>query len=326
MRMLRLTASLSVICAPLLLSEMVFSQSVTGQSSYTSPGSNLQTPGSNLQTPGVGSQSPGVGSQSPGVGSQSPGVGSQSPGTAQTTNGQSTNTGQSSLGTAGTTQTINGQPVQISPSTTGTTGSNQTSGSGQAVAPSLPSSTKVPGAEQTFVNGQSTGTTQVAPPLTTGGSTQSPLNGQSTGPSNGTQPSSVLYPPQIIPGSGVAPTAQPPVGPATTNAAPIQPQSTPNTAATRTTPTTPQVTQTPLQAGQGDLDASLQQATCAQNWQQAIRLVNTAIAAAPTSEAGYRAQLVSYRSRLQTLQSKGVRASNWAQQCRSGNLANAPRQ
>jgi hypothetical protein len=75
---------------------------------------------------------------------------------------------------------------------------------------------------------------------------------------------------------------------------------------------------TQLQSGQGSLDLALQQATCAQNWQQAIRVVNTAIAATPASQASYRSQLVSYRSRLQNLQAKRVQAPNWSQQCRSG--------
>lgn len=363
MNILRLTA-LSVAFVPLLLPQTVSSQSVpsttnvtqttnqqptgTSQSSYSSPGTNLQTPGASVQTPGVNVQTPGAGLQTPGVGLQTPGVSSPSTGVSSQSTGvsspstgvgsqsvgvgsQSTGVGQSSslgtTGNAGTTQTINGQPVQSSPLTTGTAGSIQTPASGQSIGPNLPSSTKVPGAEQTFVNGQSTGTTQVAPPINGTGNQAFPAG------SNGTQvsPTSVLYPPQFIQGVGggtVAPTQSPAGTPATgtptTGTAPIQSQPAPSTAATRTVaPGTTQALPTQLQPGQGTLDAPLQQATCAQNWQQAIQLVNTAIAATPASQAGYRTQLVSYRSRLQTLQSKGVRAPNWAQQCRGGNVANA---
>ncbi|MBC7969698.1 MAG: hypothetical protein H7Z11_06170 [Verrucomicrobia bacterium] len=343
MNILRLTV-LSVAFVP-LLSQTVFSQSVpsttnvtqttnqqstgTSQSSYTSPGTNLQTPGASVQTPGAGLQTPGVGLQTPGVSSQSTGVSSPSTGVGSQSVGvgsQSTGVGQSSslgtTGNAGTTQTINGQPVQSSPSTTGTTGSIQTPANGQSIGPSLPSSTKVPGAEQTFVNGRSTGVTQVAPPINPLGNQTAPFG------SGGTQvsPTTVLYPPQFVQGVGTAP-IQPPSGvPATgtsAGTAPIQPQTTRGTATRSLSPGATQAAPTQLQPGQGTLDSALQQATCAQNWQQAIQLVNTAIAATPAGQAGSRTQLVSYRSRLQTLQSKGVRASNWAQQCRGGSVANA---
>jgi hypothetical protein len=65
----------------------------------------------------------------------------------------------------------------------------------------------------------------------------------------------------------------------------------------------------------GTLDAPLRQAVCAQNWQQATRLVNSAIAAAPATATQYRGQLENYREQLQTLQAANVRVANWQQQC-----------
>jgi hypothetical protein len=66
---------------------------------------------------------------------------------------------------------------------------------------------------------------------------------------------------------------------------------------------------------QGTLDASLLQATCAQNWGRAIQIVDRAIVAAPANQPNYRAQLLSYRGRLQNLQANQVTAPNWRQQC-----------
>jgi hypothetical protein len=337
---------LSLTFVPLLISQAGFSQSApsttnatqttpqstgTSQSSYSSPGTNLQTPGVGLQTPGAGLQTPGVGLQTPGVSSQTSGVGSQTTGVGSQTTGVSSQTsgvGSQTTGVSSQTsgvgsQSTNGQTTNAGQSSLGTTGNVGTTQTvnGQSIGPSLPSSTKVPGAEQTFANGQSTGTTQVAPPINSLGNQTAPFS------SGGTQvsPNTVLYPPQFIQGVGTAP-AQPSGAPATgtsTGTAPIQPQTTRGTATRSLSPGTTQAAPTQLQPGQGTLDSALQQATCAQNWQQAIRLVNTAIAATPTNQAGYRTQLVSYRSRLQTLQTKGVRAANWAQQCRGGNVANA---
>src|SRR5579883_1156924 len=336
MTILRLTASLAIVLAAPLLPGVVFGQSMVpdqmstsagtnqstgsasststaqtvsgqstgvGQASFATPGTNLQSPGANLQSPGANLQSPGTNLQTPGTNLQTPGANLSAPGAIPTTsNVQSGSTDQSTTSTSTT----------------------QTSGSGSAIGPSLPNSTKPPGAEQTFVNGQSTGTRQVAPPLSTG-TTQPNPTGQPTGNqavttgANGTQDrsNSVLNPPQFIQGPGVVPAT-----PATT--VPAQPQSTPTTpassgATTRTTaPSTGQVTPSQLQPGSGTLDAALQQATCAQDWGRAIRIVNTAIAAAPSSQSSYRAQLASYRNRLQNLQSKGVRTPNWGAQCRSG--------
>jgi len=65
----------------------------------------------------------------------------------------------------------------------------------------------------------------------------------------------------------------------------------------------------------GTLDAPLRQAVCAQNWGQATRIVNSAIAAAPATATQYRGQLEAYRSQLQSLQAANVRVPNWQQQC-----------
>jgi hypothetical protein len=275
------------------------------------------------QSAGVGGQSVGVGSQTSGVSSQSQGVGGQSTGVG----GQSAGVGGQTSGVGGQTSGVGGQSVGVDSQTSGvtqpTTGTSGTAGQasdGQAIGPSLPLSTKVPGAEQTFVNGRSTGTRQVAPPIS------QPSSSGVTGTQVG--PNTTVYPPQLIEGGGTAPsTTQPATGTPANSAAPLQPQSTtPRTGTTTTAASgTSQASPAQPQPGQGTLDTALQQATCTQNWQQAIRLVNTAITATPVSQASYRAQLVSYRSRLQTLQAKGVRAPNWSQQCRGG-VAKVPGQ
>ena len=292
----------------------------TPGTNLSTPGSTLQSPGRTLQTPGTTLPTPGTTLQTPGSTLQSPGAGLPTAGTTQTLDGR-TNAGQPLPGTTGagaaatpgTTQIINGQPVN------GQLGINGQSVNGQTIQ-TTPSTTGATGATQTSINGQPVGTTTPTTGVTPAGSNAA---------GSQSNPGSVLNPPQIIQGAGTV--AAPAAQPANTTLTPPTSQRfapgtapAPSAAATRTTaPGTPQVSPTQLQPGQGALDASLQQATCAQNWQQAIRLVNTAIASAPANEAGYRAQLVSYRSRLQTLQSKGVRAPNWAQQCRGGSVANA---
>lgn len=68
----------------------------------------------------------------------------------------------------------------------------------------------------------------------------------------------------------------------------------------------------------GALDVPLLRATCAQNWGQAVQIVDRAIAVAPRDQTAYRAQLSECRNRLQILQAKGVRAANWQQECTQG--------
>jgi hypothetical protein len=80
----------------------------------------------------------------------------------------------------------------------------------------------------------------------------------------------------------------------------------------------PQPTQPQALPGSGTLDAQLLQATCNQNWGQAIQIVNQAIAGAPANSPAYRAQLSAYRNRLQALQSRGIQVPNWQQQCTQG--------
>lgn len=65
----------------------------------------------------------------------------------------------------------------------------------------------------------------------------------------------------------------------------------------------------------GTLNDDLVRATCSQNWQQAVRIVNRAIAAAPASQSAYRTQLQQYRERLQDLQSADVQVPDWSNQC-----------
>ncbi len=80
----------------------------------------------------------------------------------------------------------------------------------------------------------------------------------------------------------------------------------------------PQPSQPQTLPGGGTLDAQLLQATCNQNWGQAIQIVNRAIATAPANSSAYRAQLSVYRSRLQVLQNRGIQVPNWQQQCTQG--------
>ena len=82
----------------------------------------------------------------------------------------------------------------------------------------------------------------------------------------------------------------------------------------------PQNTKPQSVIGGGTLDSQLLQATCNQNWGQAVQIVNRAIAAAPASSSEYRTQLSAYRNRLQTLQSRGIRVPNWQQQCTQGSV------
>jgi hypothetical protein len=62
------------------------------------------------------------------------------------------------------------------------------------------------------------------------------------------------------------------------------------------------------------LDAQLLQATCAQNWQGAIAIVDQALTSAPTNQA-YRSQLREYRGRLQSLAVAGAAIPDWSQRC-----------
>ena len=65
------------------------------------------------------------------------------------------------------------------------------------------------------------------------------------------------------------------------------------------------------------LDAQLLQATCSQNWQGAIAIVDRALESAPTNQV-YRSQLRTYRSRLETLSTAKTVIPNWSQKCAGG--------
>ncbi len=65
------------------------------------------------------------------------------------------------------------------------------------------------------------------------------------------------------------------------------------------------------------LDAQLLQATCSQNWQRAIAIVEQALESAPANQM-YRAQLQTYRTRLQTLSNDRTVIPNWSQRCTGG--------
>ncbi len=65
------------------------------------------------------------------------------------------------------------------------------------------------------------------------------------------------------------------------------------------------------------LDAQLLQATCSQNWQGAIAIVDRALESAPANQT-YRSQLQAYRSRLQTLANARTAIPNWSQKCTGG--------
>ncbi len=64
------------------------------------------------------------------------------------------------------------------------------------------------------------------------------------------------------------------------------------------------------------LDAQLLQATCSQNWQGAIAIVDRALESAPNQT--YRSQLRTYRNRLASLSSARTTIPNWSQKCTGG--------
>lgn len=65
------------------------------------------------------------------------------------------------------------------------------------------------------------------------------------------------------------------------------------------------------------LDAQLLQATCSQNWQGAIAIVDRALESAPANQT-YRSQLRTYRTRLETLSNARTVIPNWSQKCTGG--------
>ncbi len=65
------------------------------------------------------------------------------------------------------------------------------------------------------------------------------------------------------------------------------------------------------------LDAQLLQATCSQNWQSALAIVDRALASAPANQT-YRSQLRTYRTRLQTLSNARTSIPDWSQKCTGG--------
>jgi hypothetical protein len=72
------------------------------------------------------------------------------------------------------------------------------------------------------------------------------------------------------------------------------------------------------QPGVGRLDGQLLQATCHQNWGQALQVVDQALRSAPSNSSTYRTTLQAYRDRLQSLSSRQTFVSNWQQQCKGG--------
>lgn len=72
------------------------------------------------------------------------------------------------------------------------------------------------------------------------------------------------------------------------------------------------VTGTSQSLGQSDLNARLKNALCAQDWQQAIRIVDRMRAIAQPSE---RDQLLLYRGQLETFASSRARIPNWPADC-----------
>lgn len=70
------------------------------------------------------------------------------------------------------------------------------------------------------------------------------------------------------------------------------------------------------QPGVGRLDGQLLQATCNQNWQQALQVVDQALRSAPPNSSTYRTTLQAYRDRLQSLASRQTFVPNWQQQCK----------
>ena len=232
--------------------------------------------------------------------------------------------------------------VQILPGgnttqTGGTTNGSVNSPSGVTTSPVSPTA---PFGVQSSPNGNVQilpGGNNVQPGGTTNGSVNSP-SGVTTSPVSPTAPFGVQSSPngnvQILPGGnnvqpgGSRPTA--PNAPGIIQIIPTSPSGTPQSTAfpgssiVIQSPTggaansTPQPSQGQAVPGGGTLDAQLLQATCNQNWGQAIQIVNRALAAAPASASAYRTQLSGYKSRLQTLQSRGVQVPNWQQQCTQG--------
>ncbi len=70
------------------------------------------------------------------------------------------------------------------------------------------------------------------------------------------------------------------------------------------------------QSGVGRLDGQLLQATCNQNWGQALQVVDQALRSAPSNSSTYRTTLQAYRDRLQSLSSRQTFVPNWQQQCK----------
>ncbi len=66
------------------------------------------------------------------------------------------------------------------------------------------------------------------------------------------------------------------------------------------------------------LDAELLEATCSQNWQKAIGIMNRVIDDTPQDQFVYRSQLQDYRNRLQALARSKTVAPSWRAQCTGG--------
>ena len=71
-----------------------------------------------------------------------------------------------------------------------------------------------------------------------------------------------------------------------------------------------------------DLNAPLQEAMCAQDWKQAIALVDQMIAATPV-QSSRRDALATYRSQLEGLSTSSANIPNWSQRCRETGIAPA---
>lgn len=243
-----------------------------------------------------------------------------------------------------------GQTSPTSPALPGSVQTPNSPGQGQSgvqavpnnpsvVTPSIPSGVQiVPGGIQTIpgatvpgqtgtqpLNNSGSSTTNQTPGSTgTTNSTTGPAGtrGQTTSPTGVNQPASGRTSPietQVVPlGAPVAPQSAPRQPSPTVIIQTPQPVviQAPSNRAVSTTGVQTISQTTSGQGGQGTLDGQLLQATCSQNWGQAIRIVDRALTApSAANQANYRSQLLNYRSRLRTLQANRVQVPNWRQQC-----------
>jgi hypothetical protein len=209
--------------------------------------------------------------------------------------------------------------VQIAPSTTGT-GVNQGVPSGTVINPGQ---TVQPGTVQGVPATTGTSVNQGVPSGTVINPGQTAQPGTIQGiPANipvTAQPGAVISPnlrPNGNRGAATNRTGIPRNSQVGTGQAPaVGTTANPQSAPSGTSTARPTSTIASGQVAADTLDDDLARATCNQNWQQAIRIVNQALAAAPANQTAYRAQLQQYRSRLQSLQRADVQVPGWSNQC-----------